>query len=74
MFRLLLAELLDPIHIWAANVFESNTPALVLTRAILAALMLLPPTFLMGGTLPAMTRVFVGRISPSAASSACSTP
>lgn len=63
LLGLLLVDLLDPIHIWAANAFESNTTALILTRAILAALMVLPPTFLMGGTLPAMTRVFVGRIS-----------
>jgi spermidine synthase len=35
-------------------------PLLALGRALLAALMLLPPTLLMGGTLPVLARFFVG--------------
>ena len=62
LLGLLVVDVLDPIHIWAANALHGNTPALILTRGLLAALMVLPPTFLMGGTLPAMTRVFVSRI------------
>jgi spermidine synthase len=53
---------LDPLHVWAANRYPADSLALIAVRALLAAVVILPPTFLMGGTLPAMTRVFVDRL------------
>jgi spermidine synthase len=55
-------RLLDPVHIWAANRFESHSLALIGVRVLLGLLVVLPPTFLMGGTLPAIVRFFVDRI------------
>ena len=55
-------RLLDPVHIWAANRFEPHSLALIAIRLMLGALVVLPPTFLMGGTLPVIIRFFVERI------------
>jgi len=57
-----LVDLLDPLHLWAANRLAPDSVGLIFVRVGLAAVVILPPTFLMGGTLPAITRVFVGRI------------
>src|SRR5438445_11925985 len=53
---------LDPVHDWAGSRFAPDSVAFLCVRFILSAVVTLPPTFLMGGTLPAMTKVFVGRI------------
>jgi spermidine synthase len=58
----LVLRALDPLHVAAANRLAPDSPALVLVRLLLASIVVLPCTILMGGTLPAMTRVFVGRI------------
>ncbi|HEX9052018.1 MAG TPA: fused MFS/spermidine synthase [Anaeromyxobacter sp.] len=50
----------DPVHVWAATRFAPDSVALLVSRCALAALVVVPPTFLMGGTLPALTRVVVG--------------
>ncbi len=55
-------RLLEPAHIWAANRFEPHSLALIAVRFLLGALVVLPPTFLMGGTLPVIVRFFVDRI------------
>jgi len=49
-------EWLDPWHIQAASSFGPQSPQLLAIRLLLAALVILPPTFLMGGTLPAIVR------------------
>ncbi|MCC7144584.1 MAG: fused MFS/spermidine synthase [Candidatus Eisenbacteria bacterium] len=59
----LTVRALDPLHMWVANRFEPSSPVLILARMLLAAFVVLPPTFLMGGTLPAITRAFVSQIS-----------
>lgn len=57
-----LPGLLDPVHVWLASRLASSSPLLLAARSLLAAAVVLPPTFLMGGTLPAMIRALVGRI------------
>lgn len=58
----LILRVLEPLHEAAAVRLAPGSPALLLIRVLLASLVVLPPTFLMGATLPAMTRVFVDRI------------
>ncbi len=58
-----LLTLLEPAHHWAANRFAMDSPALLAIRVLLAAVVILPPTFLMGGTLPVITRYFVQQIA-----------
>jgi len=53
---------LEPVHIWAANRFAPSSAMLTVVRVLLACVIILPPTFLMGGTLPVITRFFVGQI------------
>jgi spermidine synthase len=53
---------LDPIHIWAASRMAPDSLALLVVRSLLASVVILPPTFLMGGTLAAITKAFVDRI------------
>jgi spermidine synthase len=53
---------LEPVHAWAALRLAPDSPALLGLRVLLASLVVLPPTVLMGATLPAMTRAFVERI------------
>ncbi|ACG73886.1 Spermine synthase [Anaeromyxobacter sp. K] len=53
---------LDPVHLWAASRLAPDSLGLLLVRAGLAAVVVLPPTVLMGGTLPAITRALVRRI------------
>ena len=52
----------EPIHVWAASRLGSESIALASVRALLAALVVMPATFLMGGTLPAMTKALVHRV------------
>lgn len=52
---------LDPLHLWAASRLAPDSVALAGVRAALASAIVLPPTILMGATLPAMTRAFVHR-------------
>jgi spermidine synthase len=59
---MLLVRLLDPVHIRAATRFAPDSATLACVRVALASLVILPPTFLMGGTLPVMTKVFVRRL------------
>jgi spermidine synthase len=54
-------HLFDPLHAAAAARLAPGSPALACLRVVLASMIILPPTFLMGGTLPAMTKVFVER-------------
>ena len=56
----LLLRFLGPFHDAAALRLAPGSPVLLLVRLLLASLVVLPPTFLMGATLPAITRVFVG--------------
>lgn len=58
-FSLLMIHALGPVHLWAANRFESSPALVVLVRVLIACVVMLPSTILMGGTLPAMTRVVV---------------
>ena len=51
---------LGPLHVWFASRLAPDSAALIVVRCALAAVVILPPTFLMGGTLPAIARVFVG--------------
>lgn len=55
-------QLLDPLHIAAATRFAPDSLALIGARILLGAIVILPPTFLLGGTLPAVTRFFVNSI------------
>jgi spermidine synthase len=57
-----LVRALEPAHAFAASRFASDSLVLLALRAALASAVVLPPTFLMGATLPAMTRAFVDRI------------
>ncbi len=52
---------LEPLHVWAANRFATDATTLIALRMLLAAVVILPPTFLMGGTLPVITRAAVTR-------------
>ncbi len=53
---------LDPVHAWAASRLAPDSIVLLAFRMLLASAVVLPPTFLMGATLPAMTRAFVDRL------------
>jgi spermidine synthase len=57
-----LLQVLDPIHRAAANRLAPDSAALIAVRLLLASVVVIPATFLMGGTLPALTRAFVDRI------------
>ncbi|MBW1913628.1 MAG: fused MFS/spermidine synthase [Deltaproteobacteria bacterium] len=57
-----LLSMLDPIHIFFANRLSPDSSLLVCVRVILTSFAVLPSTFLMGGTLPAMVRVCVADI------------
>lgn len=57
-----LAGRLDPVHAWAAARLAPDSAALAGARVLLAACVVLPPTVLMGATLPAMTRALVDRL------------
>jgi len=51
-----------PLNAWFATRLAPDSIGLLCIRALLASAVVLPPTFLMGGTLPAITRAFVDRI------------
>jgi spermidine synthase len=57
-----LLGLLDRVHVAVASHLAPDSIVLLLVRVGLAAVVVLPPTFLMGGTLPAIARAVVGRI------------
>src|SRR5438105_5387690 len=59
LFGALLLRFLEPLHDAAAIRLSPGSPMLLLIRVLLASLVVLPPTFLMGGTLPAVTRAVV---------------
>jgi spermidine synthase len=52
----------DPVDAWLASRLAPSSGLLLLARVGLASAVILPPTFFMGGTLPAMTRSFVGSV------------
>jgi spermidine synthase len=54
---------LDRAHIALASRFEPESVTLLVGRVGLAAIVILPPTFLMGGTLPAVARAIVDRMA-----------
>jgi spermidine synthase len=58
-----LVGALEPVHAWAATRLASDSLALLGIRMLLAAVIVLPPTALMGATLPAMLRAVVSRMS-----------
>ncbi|HWQ15047.1 MAG TPA: spermine synthase, partial [Roseiflexaceae bacterium] len=47
-------------YVWAYRQFQPGEGAFMALRVALATLALLPPTFLMGGTLPALSRLLAG--------------
>ncbi|HZY05847.1 MAG TPA: fused MFS/spermidine synthase, partial [Anaeromyxobacteraceae bacterium] len=51
-----------PLDAWFANRLAPDSAWLLLVRMLLASAVILPPTLLMGGTLPAVTRAAVDRI------------
>ena len=61
-----LLGLLPGLHAHAHVVFHSSPLLLSATRLVATALVLLPPTTLMGTTLPLLSRYFVERAGPSA--------
>ncbi len=62
LFGALPIRLFDPIHVQAASRFAPDSAALAAVRLLLASIVILPPTVLMGGTFPAIARVFVGQL------------
>src|ERR1700704_1207192 len=59
----LAVPLLVPIHAWASGRLAPHSPALACVRLMLASIVILPSTFLMGGTLPAVTKALVREMS-----------
>ena len=57
-----LVGAIEPAHAWAASRLAPDSLALIALRVLLASAVVLPPTFLMGATLPAMTRALVDRL------------
>jgi spermidine synthase len=57
-----LLRALDAAYVRAAMTTEEVTPALTLLRVAMALVILFVPTFLMGGTLPVLTRGLVQRL------------
>jgi len=53
---------LAPVHAFAATRLAPDSPALAAVRLVLAATVIVPPTLLMGATLPAMTRACVSSL------------
>ena len=49
----------DPLHAWAATRLAPDSIVLMGVRLLVASIVILPPTMMMGATLPAVTRVFV---------------
>jgi spermidine synthase len=62
LFGLVALRWVTPLQLWAAGRFEDAPASLALLRIALAAVVVLPSTFLMGGTLPAITRFAVRRV------------
>jgi spermidine synthase len=58
-----LLRFFEPINAAAASRLAPDSFVLAAIRLALSSLLILPPTFLMGATLPAMTRAMVPRIS-----------
>lgn len=57
----LLFAQLTSVYVWAFRLLQPGDGAFVALRVALAMLVLLPPTFLMGGTLPALSRLLAER-------------
>ncbi len=57
-----LVQAVEPAHAWAASRLAPDAVSLVGLRILLASAVVLPPTFLMGATLPAMTRALLDRV------------
>jgi len=55
-------RVLEPLHHAAAVRWPPGSPILLLVRVAIASLVVLPPTLLMGATLPAITRDVVARL------------
>ncbi|HWE24223.1 MAG TPA: fused MFS/spermidine synthase, partial [Myxococcales bacterium] len=55
-------RILEPIHQAAAVRWPPRSPTLFLIRVAIASLVVVPPTLLMGATLPAITRDIVARV------------
>lgn len=53
---------LDPVHVWATSGLAPDSGTLLASRVLLSAVVVLPPTFLMGGTLPVITKALVRRM------------
>ena len=53
---------LDPVHMWAASRLAPDSGTLLALRVLFSAVVVLPPTFLMGGTLPVITKALVRRM------------
>jgi spermidine synthase len=53
--------LVDPLHDWVATRLAPDSATLLALRMALAGVVVLPPTVLMGATLPAMSRALVSR-------------
>ncbi|MCM2314420.1 MAG: fused MFS/spermidine synthase [Thermoanaerobaculia bacterium] len=51
---------LDGVYVWAYSSIGDSPATLSVARVAMAALFLLPPTMLMGGTLPVLVRWFTG--------------
>ena len=62
LFGAVLLRWLDPLHEAAALRLAPGSPVLLVVRVLLASVVVLPPTFLMGGTLPAITRAVVAEV------------
>lgn len=58
----LVLRLVEPIHQAVAMRLSPGSPILLLVRVAIASAVVLPPTLLMGATLPAITRDFVARM------------
>jgi len=54
----ILFEATQPVYVWLRHL-DISYPVLAFGRALLAGLVLLPPTTLMGGTFPVLTRYWV---------------
>jgi len=57
-----LITAMEPLHVFAATRLAPNSGLLLFIRCVIAGVVIIPATVLMGGTLPAITRFFVGRI------------
>jgi spermidine synthase len=62
LVMLLLLPVMDSAYVWAFRVMPQAGAGIIAIRFILAILILIVPTTLMGGTLPIISRYFVERL------------